>query len=145
MEVIRATIENLDQVAPLFNGYRIFYKQPSDLEAARKFLTARFNKKDSEIFLALDDQGNGLGFTQLYPSFSSVKMQRVYILNDLFVAEKARGQGVGEAIMERAKQFARDEKCRGLTLETESDNPARKLYERLGWKEDTFPHYTWEI
>lgn len=144
MKIIKASIENLTELSVLFDGYRSFYKQNSDLNAAREFLTERFKKIDSIIFLALDDQNNGLGFTQLYPSFSSVSMQRVYILNDLFVVPEARGKGVGKALLESAKEFANTQGAKGLTLETAIDNPAQKLYEQLGWKKDTEVfHYTW--
>lgn len=146
MQIIRATIDNLDILVPLFDGYRVFYNQKSNPEAARKFLNERFQKEDSVIFLATASDGLGLGFTQLYPSFSSVSMQRTYILNDLFVSSEARKKGIGEALMERAKLFAKNEGSKGLTLETAIDNPAQKLYERLGWKKDAHVnHYTWEI
>ncbi|MEM7087040.1 MAG: GNAT family N-acetyltransferase [Bacteroidota bacterium] len=145
MQLITASEENLEQLAPLFDGYRMFYKQPSNLQAANEFLADRFRKKDSVVFIAMDEKGGALGFTQLYPMFSSVSMQRSYVLNDLFVSELARGQGVGEALMERAKQFARATGSKGLTLETAIDNPAQKLYQRLGWVKDTeVNHYTWE-
>jgi GNAT superfamily N-acetyltransferase len=146
MKIVPASITYLEQIVPLFDAYRVFYKRPSDPGAARDFLMQRFQKKDSVIFLAIDPQGKGMGFTQLYPSFSSVAMQRTYILNDLFVASDMRGKGVGEALMQQAKQFALQVGSRGLTLETDSDNPAQNLYERLGWKKDTtVSHYTWEI
>jgi GNAT superfamily N-acetyltransferase len=146
MKVIHASSDNLHALIPLFDGYRVFYKQASNNRAVQNFFTERFHKKDSVIFIALDEKGNGLGFTQLYPSFSSVFMQRVYILNDLFVSEKARGHGIGEALMEHAKQFAREMGGKGLTLETAIDNPAQELYKRLGWVKDTeVNHYTWEI
>lgn len=115
------------------------------MAAAEEFLLDRFDKSDSEIFMAYTDDGTAIGFTQLYPSFSSVAMQRVYILNDLFVHPDHRGLGVGEALMNYAKEFAKAQKARGLTLETAVDNPARKLYERLGWTKDSEVfHYTWE-
>jgi len=146
MEVIQASLDNLQTLIPLFDGYRVFYKQASDHGAVKNFLVERFQKKDSVIFIALDEKENGLGFTQLYPSFSSVSIQRTYILNDLFVSELARGKGVGEALMEHAKQFAREMGSKGLTLETAIDNPAQNLYTRLGWVKDTkVNHYTWEI
>ncbi len=146
MRTIQATSENLEQLIPLFDGYRTFYKQKSDLSAARTFLSERFKNNDSVLFITIDDAGKGLGFTQLYPSFSSVKMQRTYILNDLYVRPTARKQGVGEALMEMAKVFARQQGSRGLTLETDTDNPAQSLYMRLGWVKDTeVNHYTWEI
>lgn len=146
MKVITASSDHLRELVPLFDGYRIFYRQASNQDAVKNFLEERFQKKDSVIFIALDDEGNGLGFTQLYPSFSSVFMQRVYILNDLFVSEKARGQGIGEALIEYAKQFAREMGSKGLTLETAIDNPSQNLYKRLGWVKDTgVNHYSWEI
>ena len=145
MKVIRADSDHLPQLVQLFDGYRVFYKQESDLNAARSFLQDRFLKNDSVIYIALDSEGNGLGFTQLYPCFSSVSMQQSYILNDLFVTSEVRKKGVGEALMEKAKHFAKTEGSKGLTLETDVDNPAQKLYQRLGFKKDTkVNHYTWE-
>ncbi len=146
MKIRTAKAEDLELLSPLFDSYRVFYKRESDLKAAREFLAQRFAKEDSVVFLALSEDGKGLGFTQLYPLFSSVSMQPVYVLNDLFVHETSRGQGVGAALMKHAMEFARAKNCRGLTLETGIDNPARYLYERLGFKKDSEVfHYTWEI
>ncbi|HBR54070.1 MAG TPA: GNAT family N-acetyltransferase [Flavobacteriaceae bacterium] len=145
-QILHANISNLKQLTSLFNEYRIFYKQPSDIERAKQFLSERLLRKDSIIFMALSNAGEAMGFTQLYPSFSSVSTQRTYILNDLYVSEAHRNKGIGEALMERAKQFAISEGAKGITLETEVDNPAQHLYERLGWKKDDDKfHYTWEI
>ena len=145
MKVSRADSDYLSQLVPLFNGYRVFYKQESDLNAARSFLEDRFLKNDSVIFIANASDGTALGFTQLYPCFSSVSMQPTYILNDLFVTSEARKKGVGEALMKKAKHFVKTEGCKGLTLETAVDNPSQKLYQRLGFKKDTkVNHYTWE-
>lgn len=146
MNVLQATKEHLDLIAPLFNQYRIFYKQAPDLQGCRNFLEERFEIKDSVIFLAVSEDGTGLGFTQLYPSFSSVSMQKTYILNDLFVEASARAKGIGEKLLEKAKEYAMRNGSKGLTLETEISNPAQHLYERLGWKKDTHLfHYTWEV
>ena len=146
MNIITATKINLSQLAKLFNEYRIFYKQPSDLQRATQFLSKRFQQNDSVIFMVISATGEAMGFTQLYPSFSSVSTQRTYILNDLFVSEKYRKKGAGEALLERAKQFAISKGAKGITLETEINNPAQTLYERLDWKKDTkIVHYTWEI
>jgi len=146
MKIIKASIDLLDELTPLFDGYRVFYSQASDPDAARQFLSERLYSEDSIIFLARDTSGRALGFTQLYPSFSSVSMQRIYILNDLFVSESARGMGVGAALLKHAQQFARKEGCKGLTLETAIDNPAQKLYKRLGWVLDSeVNHYTWTV
>lgn len=140
MHIIRATPEHTDLVAPLFDAYRQFYKQKSDLAGARAFIGERLNKDQSVIFLALDGEAKwqqAVGFTQLYPSFSSSSMRRLWILNDLFVVPSARKQGVAEALMERARQLALETKADGLTLETATDNhTAQRLYEKLGYKKD---------
>jgi GNAT superfamily N-acetyltransferase len=134
--ITRAALDHLDILTPLFDGYRQFYQQPSDLAGARQFLSERLSKNESVIFLALDGD-TGLGFTQLYPSFSSVSMKRLWILNDLFVAPEARKRGVGEALMERARQFAIETGAKGLMLETAIDNyTAQRLYERMGWQRE---------
>ncbi|NER13281.1 GNAT family N-acetyltransferase [Leptobacterium flavescens] len=145
MKIIRASIDHLDIVSDLFNGYRIFYEQESDTEAARSFLIDRMEKGESVIFLALNEDNKGMGFTQLYPVFSSVSMQGFYILNDLYVDKKYRQQGIGEALLEAAKGLCKAEGKKGLALETAKDNPAQKLYERLDWKkDDEFLHYFWK-
>ncbi len=146
MKITRANSQHLEQLAELFNSYRVFYKQPSDLNAARTFLNNRIMKQDSVIFLAFNAQNRAMGFTQLYPSFSSVALKPVYILNDLFVDESYRGEGVASGLMTKATEHAIEKGCRGLTLETGIDNPAQKLYERLGWVKDSeVYHYTLEF
>jgi GNAT superfamily N-acetyltransferase len=140
MKIIRAKPEHAGLVIPLFDAYRQFYKQESDLASAREFLTERLKKDQSVIFLAIDEHGGaqkGIGFTQLYPSFSSSSMRRLWILNDLFVLPDARKSGVGEALVERAREWAIETKAEGLTLETATDNhTAQRLYEKLGYKKD---------
>lgn len=134
-ELIRASLDHLEQLVPLFDGYRQFYKQHSDPERGRQFLHERLDNDESVIFLALVD-GQPAGFTQLYPSFSSVSLRRLWILNDLFVAPWARGRGVGAALLTRARAWAEETWAKGLVLETAVDNPAQHLYESLGWRRD---------
>ncbi len=139
--VVRATIEDVSLIAPLFDEYRLFYKQPSNLKAARLFLTERLAENSSVIFLALRIGEKGerqpCGFTQLYPSFSSVSMKRLWILNDLFVAPEARHLGAGRALLEHARTFAVETGAKGLTLSTAVDNyTAQALYEAAGWTRD---------
>lgn len=136
--IITATADHLDHLAPLFDGYRQFYQQPSDVASARAFLAERLAHQESVIFLALDDQGQGLGFTQLYPTFSSISLRRLWILNDLFVAPNARQRGVASHLLEAARQHAIQTNAKGLTLQTAHTNlPAQALYESLGWQWDT--------
>ena len=137
VQVMRAAVDDIETVAPLFDAYRQFYQQPSDLDGARAFLTERLERGESVIFLALLDDGTPAGFTQLYPIFSSTTMQRAWLLNDLFVAPAARRGGVGRALLERAHAFARETNSKELMLQTAVDNfPAQRLYESLGWQRD---------
>lgn len=139
--VRRATITDLELIVPLFDAYRVFYKQMSDTGAARAFLLQHFEQQSSVIFLAFAN-GKPAGFTQLYPSYSSVSMAEMWILNDLFVAADARGLGLGAKLLAAAKEFGMAAKAKELILETANDNPAQKLYERMGWRLDTdHKHY----
>ena len=142
MNIHQATINDLDSLVELFDLYRQFYKQASDLKGAREFLEDRFVKNESIIFIAFDD-GNPVGFTQLFPSFSSVSMQRSWVLNDLYVKETARRKGVAEKLIRKAIAFAEETGSKGILLDTAADNVnAQKLYEKIGFiKESTYFYY----
>lgn len=143
MRIKQASIEDLELILPLFDAYRQFYEQKSDRSAAGSFLKERLQNNDSIIFLALEN-GIPLGFAQLYPTFSSVSMEPFYILNDLFVESAHRKKRVGEALLGQAKEFCVQNGYKGLSLETAKNNPAQKLYERLGWKRNNAHlHYFW--
>jgi ribosomal protein S18 acetylase RimI-like enzyme len=142
MQIETATPDQLDQVAPLFNAYRVFYEQPSDLAAARAFLAERLARGDSRILLA-SDAGEALGFTQLYASWSSVSMRTIWILNDLFVAPGGRRRGVGRLLLRAARVFAAGTGAVRLELSTQKTNlAAQALYESEGWqREEKFFRY----
>jgi ribosomal protein S18 acetylase RimI-like enzyme len=142
IKVMQAQIEHLEEIAILFDLYRMFYQQSSDLEAARKFIYDRLQKSDSTIFVARDN-GSIVGFVQLYPSFSSVSMKRIWILNDLFVREIDRNKGVGKSLMSAAADFGRETAAIRIMLSTQiSNNLAQALYESLGYiKNEEFYQY----
>jgi ribosomal protein S18 acetylase RimI-like enzyme len=146
LNIIRADILHLASVTPLFDAYRQFYGQAPNVSGASDFLRERLAKEESVIFLAVD-QGRAQGFTQLYPSFSSVSMRRIWILYDLFVAPDARRHGIAGALLKHAQDFAAETKAEGLILETAVDNlAAQRLYEKLGWKRDAqFHRYAFSI
>ena len=137
VEVRQATIDDLDLIVPLFDAYRQFYRQPTDTEQARGFLRDRFHYNQSIIFLAFAGDA-AVGFTQLYPSFSSGAMLPILILNDLFVVPEARKHGAGSALIDTAADYGRCVGALRLVLSTEVTNTtAQSLYERMGWKRDT--------
>ncbi|MGH8161600.1 MAG: GNAT family N-acetyltransferase [Gammaproteobacteria bacterium] len=142
LQIIRANLTHLDTIVPLFKAYRHFYGHESTDTEARNFLRERIERDESVIFLAQKDS-QLVGFTQLYPLFSSVNMSRICVLNDLYVAESARRHGVASALLRAAAQHAKRTGARGLMLQTGRNNyPAQALYEYTGWKrEDCFYWY----
>jgi ribosomal protein S18 acetylase RimI-like enzyme len=135
--VKRASLADLDLIVPLFDAYRQFYEQPSNLALARGFIADRLEREQSVIFLALRQDGAAVGFTQLYPSFSSASAQRIFILNDLFVDPSVRRRGVGQKLLAAAAEFGRSAGAVRLTLSTaHSNTAAQALYEAQGWRRD---------
>jgi ribosomal protein S18 acetylase RimI-like enzyme len=133
--VRRASSADLDLLAPLFDRYRHFYTQRFDEAVSRAFIGERLQRGDSVLLLAALDGSDGAGFTQLYPTFSSVRAARVWVLNDLFVEPQARRRGVAQALLGAAADFARADGAARLELETNHDNlTAQALYDAAGWQ-----------
>ena len=143
--VRKAILQDLEDLTILFNAYRIFYKQEGDVTAAREFLKERLLRNESVVYIAFNEE-NAIGFTQLYPIFSSVSLKNAWLLNDLYVIPSARRSGVAEALLNAAREHGIDTGAKWLLLETALDNfPAQSLYEKNGWvrAEDIF--YTLDL
>jgi ribosomal protein S18 acetylase RimI-like enzyme len=138
MLIIRlANISDIDQLAKLFDAYRQFYEQLPDIALAKTFITERLNKQDSVIFVTENNEGNLIGFCQIYPSFCSVAAAKIGVLYDLFVDTSIRKTGTGRALMLAAHEYAAINGMARLDLSTAKDNlKAQTLYESLGWKRD---------
>ena len=139
MRIIKATLEHLDLLCPLFIKYREFYGELPFPDSSRDFLEKRLRRDESVIYLALskDDDNKVLGFCQLYPSFSSLSLRRVWILNDIYVAEDARRQLVADRLLQSAKKMAKQTQAGRLRVASSRDNlAAHKMYESIGFVED---------
>ncbi|MBF8448381.1 GNAT family N-acetyltransferase [Aeromonas dhakensis] len=147
MYIFQATPADLEETSYLFDAYRQFYGQEPDHGAAAGFIAERLTNADSVIFLARNEMGETMGFAQLYPAFSSVAMKRMWYLNDLFVAESARQQGVARALLKRVASFAKETDALTVKLATSiSNHPAKSLYESEGYqKVIAFDHYTQRV
>ncbi|WP_452222996.1 GNAT family N-acetyltransferase [Lacinutrix chionoecetis] len=143
MIIVKAEIQHLNDLLPLFDGYRVFYKRTSNIEGAKKWLKERLEKQDTIIYIAYTED-IAVGFMQLFHSFTSISMKPLYILNDLYVAKNYRKQGFGVALLNQAKRKAKEDCYKFVVLQTEKDNPAQHLYEGLNWKQDKDLHYIWE-
>ncbi|WP_153394739.1 GNAT family N-acetyltransferase [Chryseobacterium vaccae] len=140
----KATLEDLEQLSALFDQYRIFYHKESDIPAAENFLKERIQNEDSEIFV-VGDNGILTGFVQLYPIFSSTRMQRYWLLNDLYVNENHRGKGYSKELIEAAKDLCRSSNACGMLLETgKSNDVGNRLYPSCGFERyDSVNFYEW--
>ncbi len=141
MQIVRAYPRHLSLAAPLFDQYRQFYGKPADADGARQFVSARLERGDSILYLAIEGTGSheaGLGFVHLYPIFSSTQMKPAWLLNDLFVVPAARRRGLARTLMERAKRHAIETRACEIVLTTGAGNaPAQALYESLGYRRDS--------
>lgn len=141
MEVIQATELHLNEVAVLFDAYRSYYDQAPDFKGALAFITDRITKHDSEIFVVLEGD-EIVGFTQLYPIFTSVGMKRGWLLNDLYVLDEHRGKGAGKALIDAAAAHGKKTDAAWLMLQTYVANTtAQALYEKEGFIKDTNSYY----
>jgi ribosomal protein S18 acetylase RimI-like enzyme len=131
-------------LAELFDQYRIFYHKDSDIPAAEKFLTERIENKDSEIFVA-ENECKLVGFVQLYPLFSSTRMKRYWLLNDLYVNENYRGKGFSKELIEESKELSKLTNAAGILLETgKSNDIGNNLYPSCGFEiYDEVNFYEW--
>jgi ribosomal protein S18 acetylase RimI-like enzyme len=137
VHIKQAELNDLQGIAELFDAYRVFYDQETNISLARDFINERLENSESTIFCAKTADGKYLGFTQLYPSFSSVSAQRSWILNDLYVSKESRGTGIGKKLLNKAKEYALNTKAKGISLETARSNiQAQNLYESLGYVKD---------
>lgn len=143
MTVIKkATLEDLHRLSILFDEYRVFYECESDLQSAKRFLEQRIRNKESEIFVAENENKILTGFVQLYPVFSSTRMKRLWLLNDLYVNPAFRRQNISVQLINRAKDLVKETDACGLVLETaKSNNIGNKLYPKTGFVIDVGHNY----
>jgi ribosomal protein S18 acetylase RimI-like enzyme len=136
LQIIKATMSNMEALVALFLSYLDFYKRQARTAEAEAFLRSRFEADESVVFLAMAG-AEAVGFVQLYPTFSSLSLRRLWILSDLYVVEPTRRCGIAKALIRRAQKLALETHSEGLVLETAvSNTAAQRLYEQLGWHRD---------
>lgn len=145
MQIREANIQDIEQLAELFDAYRKFYGKTSDIKQATIFLTERIQHKESVIFVAENEHKILAGFVQLYPIFSSTRLKRLWLLNDLFVSENYRNQGISIALIEQCKKLCLESNSCGMYLETAKTNiVGNNLYPKTGFQLDQENNfYTW--
>lgn len=146
LKIRKATIKDLNLVVELFDRYRVFYEKETDKEKAQEFLSDRLKLNDSEIFVAEINNNYLVGFVQLYPLFSSTRMQRLWLLNDIFVDKGNRGNGISKQLIEASKEFCKQTNACGLILETAKTNIiGNELYPKVGFSlDEEHNYYSWD-
>ncbi len=153
MKIVKLEVDQIDQVVELFDKYRVFYKQESDIELGRSYLTERLSNKESIVFLGTMEEVEGqvpVGFALLYANFSSLEAKRNWHLGDLYVEEAYRKNGYGEILINIAIEYAKMDKASYISLNTAEDNfNAQRLYESRGFKRAEpntgFFHYRYDF
>lgn len=142
MNFRKAQTSDLNNLSVLFDGYRVFYGKESDIKGAHAFLSERMSSKESEIFVAENTDGQLSGFVQLYPLFSSTRMKRLWLLNDLFVDPDARGQGISKGLINMGKELVKQSNACGMFLETGKTNMVgNNLYPKTGFQLNSESNY----
>ena len=132
-----ATLQDVGDIAALFDAYRQFYDQPANLTLATSFIHDRLESQQSLILLAQTANEQSVGFCQLYPSFCSVTAQPIAVLYDLFVVSAARQNGFGRVLLQAAEHYAKVHCLARLDLTTAKTNQkAQALYDSEGWSRD---------
>ena len=133
----KATIEDLDQITVLFDKYLVFYKKPSNLEKHKAYLKERIENNEAIIFLAFDDENKAVGFTLIYITFSSLLLNKIVILNDLYVNSTTRNNGIGEQLILKTIELAKELDTNLIRLRTAKNNVvAQGLYHKMGFVRD---------
>jgi len=145
IQIIQADQSHLDALVELFDAYRVWYEKPSDPKGAKVFLAGLIERSESIVYLAQAENGELVGFTQLYPLFSSTRMKRIWLLNDLYVKSEYRGRGISKALIDSAKELARETDAVEILLETQKSNDiGNQLYPATGFELNTdFNFYYW--
>jgi ribosomal protein S18 acetylase RimI-like enzyme len=136
MRIISATLDHLDQLTPMFTHYREMYGAMPQPDASKEYLAQRINKQEAIILLAFEDEAL-LGFCLVYPSFSSISLRPMWIINDLYVAEKARRNHVALQLLQATAEQARAHGAVRLRVSISASNEiAQRLYESANFLED---------
>jgi ribosomal protein S18 acetylase RimI-like enzyme len=137
----KASLQDLDQLTNLFDQYVVFYKNPSNIEKHKAYLKERIENNEATIFLAFDENipEKAIGFTLIYVTFSSLALNKILILNDLYVDPNARKNGFGEKLILQAVALAKELGSNLIRLRTAKSNTvAQGLYNKMGFVREDY-------
>jgi len=145
--VREATEDDLEALAPLIRAYTDFYESnPTDagLEAMARDVIAA--PEERAFMLVATDDDEVVGFALNQWKWSSLRGARVVVMDDLFVAESARGGGHAYALIEAVAEIARRHGAPIISWFTMPDNKrAHTVYDRVGGTAETLLEYELEL
>ena len=144
IEIAPVSVTGFERLLPLIAAYQRFYEvEEIDEERNRTFFRRFLAPSDDGMLLGARDAGGELlGYACLYWHFSSLSATESVLMNDLFVAESARGRGVGRALIEASAAVARDRGASQLEWSTAPDNvTAQRLYDSTGAERSEWVSY----
>jgi ribosomal protein S18 acetylase RimI-like enzyme len=148
MEIDHASDSDVPALLPLLRGYCDFYEaSPSDdglLEMARALIAT--SDDDGALLVARDEGGAVIGFAIVCWKWSSLRASRIAVMEDLFVAPEARGQGAADELIRACADLARKLGAPVMTWLTAPDNyRAQAVYNRAGATSEAFLEYELEL
>ncbi|NVJ65053.1 MAG: GNAT family N-acetyltransferase [Gammaproteobacteria bacterium] len=136
MDIKICNINDLDKLVPLFDDYRQHFKQASDQAAVKEYLQARISSNEAMIYLA-QSQDQLHGFVILYPSFSSIGLAPIWILNDFYLKSGANKRLMAKQLLDRLSQDCREAGAIRIEVTTRKENhKLHKLYKEYGFEKD---------
>jgi GNAT superfamily N-acetyltransferase len=136
---------DLEDLLPLLRGYCDFYEvSPSDeqLLAVSRALIADPECEGLQL-IARQPDGRAVGFATIYWTWQTLNAARLGVMNDLFVADAARGTGLADRLIAACRERAASHGARELAWQTAKDNHrAQKVYERVGGRRSEWLDYS---
>jgi GNAT superfamily N-acetyltransferase len=148
MAIRDATEADIQALLPLLRGYCDFYESTPSDEGLLRMARSSMAAPEDEAFLLVstDDAGEVVGFAHNQWKWSSLRGARIVVLDDLFVAEAARGGGHADALIEASAAVARRHGAPAVTwLTAPANQRAQAVYNRLGGRAEMFLEYELEL
>jgi GNAT superfamily N-acetyltransferase len=146
IQVVRR--QDLPDLLPLMRAYCDFYKVSPGDQALLRLATALIDNPECEgtQLIAREPDGRAVGFATIFWSWSTTHASRIGVMNDLFVAEGARGRGLAEDLVMACRSECSRRGARRLTWQTAPDNRrAQAVYERIGATREQWVDYWLDV
>jgi GNAT superfamily N-acetyltransferase len=143
VEIAPITVEEFEELLPLIAAYQRFYEvEEVDEERNRAFFRRFLAPSQDGLLLGARRGGRLVGYACLYWHFSSLEAVETVLMNDLYVVESVRGQGVGRALIEATTEVARERGAPSVEWSTAPDNhTAQRLYDATGAERSEWVSY----